>query len=95
MAVLAKSGGLPSQVVDSKQPMAREGFVLQAHFDAGNKALDLQGNHVPSTLWHGVERKPVFAPPILYANRHACLRVSLLFYLVWTLTSLKLRINVM
>lgn len=40
----------PAKWVDSGEPTAREGFVLQAHFDAGTRLRLHKETHAPSTL---------------------------------------------
>lgn len=50
--------GWPAKWLDSGEPTAREGFVLQAHFDAGTRLRLHKETHAPSTLRPaGTERK--------------------------------------
>lgn len=48
---------LPAKWVDSGEPTAREGFVLQAHFDAGTRLRLVKEAHEPSTLGPPMKRK--------------------------------------
>lgn len=52
MSVHAKTGAPASQWLDSGEPMAREGFVFQAHFHAGTWLLLYWETFSPSSLKH-------------------------------------------
>lgn len=70
----------PAKWLDSGKLTAREGFVLQAHFDAGTRLRLYKKTWTPSTLKHGTGKKiktkqagfklfTLLAPPILHMPR--------------------------
>lgn len=62
--MVAKSGAWPAKWVDSGEPTAREGFVPQAHFDAGTGLRLYKKTRAPSTLrpWPEKRKKESLIP---------------------------------